>query len=150
MIAGERAKPISILMIEDNPGDVRLTVEIMKDTKIHNCVDVVGDGEAAIAYLMQEGEYAGKRLPDLILLDLSLPKKSGLEVLAEIKQDPRLRRIPVVVLTASAAERDVVESYDLHANCYITKPISLDKFIAVVKAIEHFWLCIVKLPPLST
>lgn len=146
MIYGTKIQPVEILMVEDNPGDVRLTMEILKDTKMHNQVQVAADGEEAIDFLRQAGKYAGERLPDLILLDLSLPKKSGLKVLAEIKEDPFLRRIPVVILTASAVEQDVVESYNLHANCYVIKPLSLDKFAAVVKAIENFWLTIVKLP----
>lgn len=136
--------------MEDNPGDVRLTQEALKDGKVLNRLSVVRDGEEALAYLRQEGEYAGVPRPGLILLDLNLPKLDGRELLAEIKADEQLRHIPVVVLTTSEAEQDVLESYDLHANCYITKPVDLDQFMAVVKAIEDFWLTIVKLPPGET
>jgi len=139
-------KPIEILLVEDNPGDVRLTHEAFKEGKISNNLNVVSDGVAALAYLRQEGEYAGTPRPDVILLDLNLPKKDGREVLAEIKQDPDLRRIPVVVLTTSQAEQDILKSYNLHANCYITKPVDLERFITVVKSIETFWLTVVKLP----
>ncbi|HYE99933.1 MAG TPA: response regulator [Planctomycetota bacterium] len=139
-------KPIEILLVEDNPGDVRLTREVLKETKVRNALHVVGDGVEALAYLRRQGSHAKASRPDLILLDLNLPRKSGREVLADIKNDPDLRRIPVVVLTTSKAERDIVSSYDLHANCYIMKPVDLEQFITVVKAIEGFWLTIVKLP----
>ena len=139
-------KPIEILLVEDNPGDVRLTLEVFKESKMHNNLSSVGDGVEALAFLRQEGQYVRSPRPDLILLDLNLPKKDGREVLAEIKEDPDLRRIPVVVLTTSRAERDVVRSYNLHANCYISKPIDLEQFITVVRSIEDFWLSIVKLP----
>jgi CheY-like chemotaxis protein len=138
--------PIEILLVEDNPGDVRLTREVFKDGRIRNTLNVVGDGVEALAYLRCEGAYAGCKPQDLILLDLNLPKKDGREVLAEIKADPALRRIPIVVLTTSAAEADILTAYDLHANCYITKPVDLDQFVKVVRSIEDFWLAIVKLP----
>ena len=139
-------RPVEILLVEDNPGDVRLTLEAFKENKLHNKLHVVGDGEEAMAFLRGEGRYADAPRPDFILLDLNLPKKDGREVLAEIKGDPNLKRIPVVILTVSAAEEDVLRTYDLHANCYITKPVDLDEFIKVVKSIEEFWLTIVKLP----
>lgn len=134
-------------MVEDNPGDVRLTTEVLKEAKVLNKLAVVEDGVEALAYLHGKGAYADVSCPDLVLLDLNLPKKDGREVLAEIKQDPDLKRIPVVILTASRAEQDVVNSYNLYANAYITKPIDLDQFITVVKAVEDFWLSVVKLPP---
>lgn len=139
-------KEIEILLVEDNPGDVRLTKEALKECKMHNNLAVVGDGTEAIAFLRQEGKYADSPRPDLILLDLNLPKTDGREVLKTIKTDDELRRIPVVILTTSKAEEDVIRTYDLHANCYITKPVDLDQFIRVVKSIESFWLTIVKLP----
>ena len=140
-------KPIEILLVEDSPGDVRLAQEALKDSKIVNTLHVVGDGVEAMAFLRREGKYQGVPRPDLVLLDLNLPRKDGREVLAEVKADPDLRRIPVVILTVSKAEEDVLKTYNLHANCYITKPLDLDQFIKVVKAIEDFWLTIVKLPP---
>jgi chemotaxis family two-component system response regulator Rcp1 len=138
---------INILLVEDNPGDVRLTKEAMRDSKVRNNMEVVMDGVEALAFLHKNGPFSGFFRPDLILLDLNLPLKSGLEVLQEIKADENLKRIPVVILTTSQAEKDIIKSYDLHANAYITKPVDLDQFIAVVKAIEGFWLEIVKLPP---
>jgi chemotaxis family two-component system response regulator Rcp1 len=144
---GEIGKPIEILMVEDNPGDVRLTVEAFKETKVHNNLNVVGDGTEALSFLRREGQYIDAPRPDLILLDLNLPKKDGREVLEEIKADQDLKRIPVVILTTSQAEEDILKTYNLHANCYITKPVDLDQFIKVVKSIEVFWLTIVKLPP---
>jgi two-component system response regulator len=138
---------IEILLVEDNPGDVRLTREALKDGKIVNNLHVAEDGVDALAFLRREGKYHNAVRPELILLDLNLPKKDGREVLAEIKADKELKRIPVVVLTSSAAEQDIVKSYNLHANCYVTKPVDLDQFINVVKSIEHFWLTVVKLPP---
>ena len=138
---------IQILLVEDNPGDVRLTQEALREGKVHNELSVVGDGVDALAFLRREGGFADAPKPDLILLDLNLPRKDGREVLEELKADPDLRRIPVVVLTTSKAEEDVIRSYDLHANCYITKPVDLDQFIHVVQSIEDFWLTIVKLPP---
>jgi len=147
MISQRIGKPIEILLVEDNPGDVRLTLEVFKESKMRNNLSAVGDGVEALAFLRREGKYVQSPRPDLILLDLNLPKKDGREVLAEIKEDPDLRCIPVVVLTTSQAERDVVRSYNLHANCYISKPIDLEQFIRVVRSIEDFWLAIVKLPP---
>jgi chemotaxis family two-component system response regulator Rcp1 len=138
--------PIEILLVEDNPGDVRLTVEALKEGKVRNRLSVVEDGVEALAFLRQEGKYADAPRPDVILLDLNLPRKDGRAVLAEIKADESLRRIPVVVLTTSSSEQDILRSYDLHANCYITKPVDLEQFIEVVKGIEEFWLTIVKLP----
>jgi CheY-like chemotaxis protein len=138
--------PIQILLVEDNPGDVRLTREVLKDGRINNTLNVVEDGVEALAYLRREGAYADAMQQDLVLLDLNLPKKDGREVLAEMKADPALRRIPVIVLTSSSAELDIVAAYNLHANCYITKPVDLDQFTKVVRSIEDFWLSIVKLP----
>ena len=143
----ENCRPIELLLVEDNPGDVRLTQEALREGKVRNHLKVASDGVEALAYLRREGEYANAPQPDLILLDLNLPKKNGREVLAEIKDDPVLKRIPVVILTVSKAEEDVLKSYNLHANCYITKPVDLDQFVSVVKSIEEFWIGIVKLPP---
>ena len=140
-------EPIEILLVEDNPGDARLAVEALKDSKIHNNLYHVKDGVEAMDFLRQRGEYAGMPVPDLILLDLNLPRKDGREVLAEVKEDPRLRLIPVVVLTTSEAERDLVRSYDLHANAYVVKPIDMDGYVQVVQGVKEFWLTIVKLPP---
>jgi len=140
-------KPIDILLVEDNPGDADLAIEALEHSKIRNNLFVVKDGEQAMAFLRQEDAYANKPRPDLILLDLNLPRKDGREVLAEIKQDDGLKRIPVVILTTSQDEEDVMRSYNLHANCYVTKPIDLHQFMKVVKSIEDFWLSIVKLPP---
>jgi CheY-like chemotaxis protein len=142
-----RVEPIEILLVEDSPADVDLTREALDDAKVRNHLSVVADGVEALAFLRREGRYADAPRPDLILLDLNLPKKDGREVLAEIKADARLRTIPVIVLTTSAAEQDVVQSYNLHANCYITKPVDLDQFITVIRSIEAFWLMIVTLPP---
>ena len=138
--------PIQILLVEDNPGDVRLTREVLKDGRISNTLNVVQDGVEAMAFLRHEGAYADAEQQDLVLLDLNLPKKDGREVLAEMKADPTLRRIPVIILTSSSAELDILGAYDLHANCYITKPVDLDQFTKVVRSIEEFWLSIVKLP----
>ncbi|MGA2159771.1 MAG: response regulator [Dehalococcoidia bacterium] len=140
------SKPVDVLLVEDNPGDVRLTREALKDAKLAINLHVAGDGVEAIAFLRRDKEYASKPRPDLILLDLNLPKKDGREVLADIKNDPDLRRIPVVIVTTSKAEEDILRSYDLHANCYVTKPLDLDQFVKVVHSIEQFWLTIVKLP----
>lgn len=140
-------KPIDILLVEDNPADVRLTREALKEGKVRNVLSVVQDGVEAMAFLKQTGAYAKESRPDLILLDLNLPKKDGREVLAEIKEDAHLRRIPVVILTTSNAEQDVIRTYNLHANCYIIKPLDMDQFISVVRSIEDFWLTVVKLPP---
>jgi chemotaxis family two-component system response regulator Rcp1 len=139
-------RSVEILLVEDNPGDVRLTQEALKDNKLHNNLHVVKDGVEALAFLRREGQYSGCPRPDLILLDLNLPRKDGREVLAEIKADPRFRRIPVVVLTTSKAEEDILRAYDLSANCYITKPVDFEQFIHVVRSIEDFWLAMVKLP----
>jgi len=139
-------RPVEILLVEDNPGDVRLTKEALKEAKIYNNLSVVEDGVEAVAYLYQEGKYKAASRPDLILLDLNLPKKDGREVLEIIKSDHMLKRIPVVVLTTSKAEQDILKVYDLYANCYITKPVDLGQFMSVVKSIEDFWLSIVKLP----
>jgi chemotaxis family two-component system response regulator Rcp1 len=137
---------VNVLLVEDNPGDVRLTREVLKEGKILNTLTVARDGVEAMACLHREGRFADLEPQDLILLDLNLPKKDGREVLAEIKADPALRRIPVVVLTTSRAEEDVLAAYDLHANCYITKPVQFDRFVEVVRSIEDFWLSIVRLP----
>lgn len=141
------AKPIEILLVEDNPGDVRLTREAFKEGKVLNNLRVVEDGAEAMAFLRQQGKYADVPRPDLILLDLNLPKKDGRQVLPEIKNDTNLKRIPVVVLTTSKAEQDILKTYNLHANCYVTKPVDLEQFISVVRFVQHFWLSIVKLPP---
>lgn len=149
MDLGEKGvRPIEILLVEDNPGDVDLTIEALREAKVHNELHVVSDGVEAIAYLRRQGAHAGAKLPDLILLDLNLPKKDGREVLAEIKSDPDLKHIPVVVLTSSDSERDVLQSYRVHANCYLKKPTDLERFLEVVRSIEDFWLVVVKLPRL--
>ena len=142
----ERTTPVEILLVEDNPGDVRLTQEALKESKVINNLSVAEDGVEALAFLKREGKYADSPRPDLLLLDLNLPKKDGRELLEEIKADENLKRIPVVVLTTSKAEEDIIRMYDQHANCYITKPIDFDQFINVVKSIQDFWLAIVKLP----
>lgn len=139
-------RPIEILLVEDSPGDVRLTREALKDAKVRNNLTVCVDGVEALECLRGHGKWSGCGRPDLILLDLNLPKKDGREVLEEIKADAELRRIPVVVLTTSKADQDILRSYDLHANCYISKPVDLDQFIQVIRSIEDFWLTIVKLP----
>ena len=144
--AGE---PVEILLVEDNPGDYRLTKEALKEGKVYNNLYWVKDGVEAIDFLKQRGSHAGAPRPDIILLDLNLPKKDGREVLSEIKGDEVLRAIPVVILTTSKAEEDVLRSYDLHANCYVTKPVDLDKFIVVVQSIDRFWLTVVTLPPVK-
>lgn len=144
-----RGRPIEILLVEDNPGDVRLTIEALKEGKVSNRLSVARDGVEALAFLRREGPHANAARPDLILLDLNLPKKDGREVLAEIKEDSRLRRIPVVVLTTSKAEEDILRTYDLHANCYITKPVDLEQFISVVRSIDDFWLSVVRLPSMD-
>ena len=141
------SRTIEILLVEDNPGDARLTLEAFKDGRVLNNITVIGDGVEALAYLRQQGpKYSDAVQPDLILLDLNLPKKDGREVLAEIKADESLKKIPVVVLTTSAAEEDVARAYSSHANCYITKPVELDRFLDVVHSIDSFWLSFVKLP----
>jgi two-component system, chemotaxis family, response regulator Rcp1 len=140
------SRPVEILLVEDNPGDVRLTREALREGKVRNNLNVAADGVEALEYLRRHGRYADAVRPDLILLDLNLPKKDGREVLQDIKADPALRYIPVVVLTSSQAEQDILRAYDLHANCYVTKPVDLDQFIHVVHSIEDFWFTIVKLP----
>lgn len=145
MITNTLGRPVEILLVEDNPGDIRLTLEALKEGKMCNNVSIARDGVEALTFLRREGDCANAPRPDLILLDLNLPKKDGREVLAEIKDDDILRRIPVVVLTTSAAEQDVLRMYSLHANCYITKPVDMDQFIRVVQSIENFWFSIVKL-----
>ncbi len=139
--------PINILLVEDNPGDAHLTIEALKEGKFNNHLIHVSDGVEALAYLRKQGAYQDAIHPDLILLDLNMPRKDGRETLQEIKTDPELRRIPVVILTTSKAEEDVFRSYDLHANCYITKPVQLPQFFDVVRNIEDFWMSIVRLPP---
>ena len=143
---GSRPGPIEVLLVEDSPGDVRLTREALKDAKVHISLHVAPDGIEAMAFLHRQGSHAKAPRPDLILLDLNLPRKDGREVLKEIKEDPALATIPVVILTTSAASVDVMNSYRLHANCYITKPVSLDGFLKVVQSIDNFWLSVVKLP----
>jgi chemotaxis family two-component system response regulator Rcp1 len=138
--------PIDILLVEDNAADVRLTQEVLTESKVHNNLIVANDGQEALMCLRREGKFKSSPRPDLILLDLNLPIKDGREVLADIKADPNLKRIPVVVLTTSKAEEDIMKTYNLHANCYITKPVDLEQFVTVVKYIEDFWLAIVRLP----
>jgi CheY-like chemotaxis protein len=139
-------QPIDILLVEDNEADVRLTQEVLRDSKMRNNLIVANDGAEAMACLRRQGRFKNSPRPDLILLDLNLPVKDGREVLAQIKEDADLKRIPVVILTTSKAEEDILKTYDLHANCYITKPVDLDQFVTVVTYIEDFWLAIVKLP----
>ncbi|WP_276271720.1 response regulator [Haloarcula litorea] len=141
------SRPVEILLAEDNPGDVKLTRKALERGNVLNNLHVVTDGVEAMKYLRQEGEYAGEPRPDLLLLDLNMPKKGGKEVLRDVKSDPELKRIPVVVLTSSEAEEDIVESYDLHANAYLTKPVDFDGFIEIVSHVEDFWLTVVKRPP---
>lgn len=141
-----RSHPIDILLVEDNPGDVRLTLEAFKEAKLRNILHVCADGEEALAYLRREGDHAAATRPDLILLDLNLPKVDGREVLQAIKTDPVLRPIPVVVLTTSSADEDVLRVYELAGNCYITKPVDFENFINVIRSIEDFWLTVVRLP----
>ena len=138
--------PIDILLVEDNPGDVRLTREALREGKVLHNLHVAQDGVEAVAFLRREGKHADAPRPDLILLDLNLPRKDGREVLQDIKAAPELRTIPVVILTSSQAEQDILRAYDLHANCYVTKPVDLDQFITIVKSIEQFWFTVVKLP----
>jgi two-component system, chemotaxis family, response regulator Rcp1 len=137
---------IEILLVEDNAGDARLAMEALREAKVHNRLSWVTDGVEALAFLRREGQYAGAARPDLILLDLNLPRKDGREVLAVIKADDKLRRIPVVILTTSQAEEDILKAYHLNANCYISKPVDLDQFMKVIRTIKEFWLTIVKLP----
>lgn len=139
-------RPVEVLLVEDNVGDVRLTQEALREAKVHNNLSVVNDGVEAMAFLRREGKYAQAPRPDLVLLDLNMPRKDGRAVLAEVKADPDLRRIPVVVLTTSKAEEDIVRSYELHANSYVTKPVDFEQFMKVVRSIEDFWLTVVKYP----
>jgi two-component system, chemotaxis family, response regulator Rcp1 len=141
-----QAQAIDILLVEDNAGDVRLTQEVLKDSKVRNNLVVATNGEEALACLRKQGKFKNTSRPDLILLDLNLPIKDGREVLAQIKEDPDLKRIPVVILTTSKAEEDIMRTYDLHANCYVSKPVDLEQFCGVVRSLEDFWLAIVKLP----
>lgn len=139
--------PIDILLAEDNPADVRLTAEALKDGKVLHHLHPVNDGVEALAFLRREGKFSSAPRPDLILLDLNMPRKDGREVLQDIKNDALLKTIPVVVMTSSEAEQDIVEAYELHANCYVTKPVGLEEFIKVVQSVNEFWLTVVKLPP---
>ena len=143
---GTDGSAIEVLLVEDSPGDVRLTREAFKDAKVLINLHVASDGAEAMAFLRHEGKHAGAPRPDLILLDLNLPKKDGREVLAEIKESPALKTIPVVILTTSASDEDILKSYTLHANCYIAKPVDLEGFLKVIKSIDNFWLSVVKLP----
>lgn len=146
MTLAQSGRPIEILLVEDNPGDVRLTIEALKEVKVRHRLSVAHDGVEALRFLRREGPYSTSPKPDVILLDLNLPKKGGREVLAEIKAEEALRRIPVIVLTTSNADEDILRSYDLHANCYVTKPVDMDQFITVMKAIDAFWFNVVTIP----
>ena len=146
MTTGDSSKPVDILLVEDNPGDARLAIEALNESTVPNTVHAVRDGEEAMAFLHQEGKYASAPRTDLILLDLNLPKKDGREVLAEIKENPDLKCIPVVVMTTSNAEDDIRKTYNLHVNCYVTKPVEFDHFMKVIKSLEDFWLATVRLP----
>ena len=138
--------PVNILLVEDNPADVLLTAEALREGGVSHDLNVVNNGADAIAYVRSRGKYSDSVLPDIILLDINLPKKNGFEVLAELKEDPKLKHIPVIILTTSSAKQDISKAYDLHANCYIVKPIELDDFFGILKSIEDFWFTIVKLP----
>lgn len=146
MRAIDQSQPVRILVAEDNPGDVRLILEVLRESKIANEVDVVRDGVEAMEYLRQTGRHSEAKRPVLVLLDLSMPRKDGREVLAEIKDDANLRRIPVIIMTTSAADEDVIRAYDNHANCYVRKPVDFEQLRSVVQKIEHFWFTIVALP----
>lgn len=150
MNSSSLVRPIEILLVEDSPSDADLTIETLNDGKVLNNLHVVEDGVEALAFLLRQGQYTNAPRPDLILLDLNLPRKDGREVLLDIKSNPDLAAIPVVVLTTSAAEEDIVKSYQLHANCYVTKPVGLEEFISIIKLIESFWLAAVKLPSPSS
>ena len=141
-----KIRPVEILLVDDNPGDIRLTQEALKDSKVLNNLHVAEDGLEALEFLRKKGEFKNEITPDLILLDLNLPKRNGREVLSEIKGDELLKHIPVVILTISRAEEDILKSYELHANCYITKPVDMNQFVKIVRSIESFWFSIVKLP----
>ena len=143
----ELARPVEILLVEDSPDDVELTQECLKEWIVSHALSVVADGVEALEFLRRQGKHINAPQPDLILLDLNLPRKDGREVLGEVKADPQLKHIPVVVLTTSNAEQDILKSYRLHANCYITKPVDLDQFSSVIKSLEDFWLKVVRLPP---
>ena len=143
----DKIRTVEILLVDDNPGDIRLTQEALKDSKVLNNLNVVEDGLEALNYLRKKGKFKNEVTPDLILLDLNLPKRNGREVLSEIKNDELLKCIPVVILTISRAEEDILKSYELHANCYITKPVDMNQFVKIVRSIENFWFSIVKLPP---
>jgi chemotaxis family two-component system response regulator Rcp1 len=147
MIKKNVGKEVDILLVEDNPGDVRLTKEALRDAKVLNKIFVAKDGVEAMEFLRKEGAFTDRHTPDLILLDLNLPRKDGREVLAEIKEDPKLKHIPVVILTSSKADEDILKAYNLHANCYITKPVDLNGFVEIMHSMEEFWFTIVKLPP---
>lgn len=147
MLTEHLGRPLEILLVEDNPGDVRLTIEALKDAKIHHRLSVVKDGVEALLYLSKDSAFPQAVKPDLILLDLNLPRKNGIEVLQEIKQNEHLKRIPVVILTTSQSEDDILKAYDFHANCYITKPVDFDHFIHIIHSIKNFWLSLVHLPP---
>jgi len=150
MVEGSKfIPPVEILLVEDNPGDMRLTKEALKEGKVYNSLHWARDGVEALEFLRREGRFAGVPRPDIILLDLNLPRKDGREVLSDIKSDPDLSNIPVVVLTTSKAEEDVLRSYELRANCYVTKPVDLEQFMVVVRAIDRFWLTVVTLPPVK-
>ena len=143
----EKGAPAEILLVEDNPGDARLTQDVLLEARVRNRLHVVDDGVKALAYLRGLGEYKNARRPDIVLLDLNLPKKDGREVLAEIKADPKLKRVPVVILTGSPAEEEILKAYNLNVNCYLTKPVNVDKFIRAIRSIDDFWLSIVKILP---
>ncbi len=146
MTSSNIGRAAEVLLVEDSPCDVRLTREALKEGKVRNNLSVVSDGVEAMEFLRREGKYADAPRPDIVLLDLNMPRKDGREVLAEMKSDENLKRIPVVVLTTSEAEQDILKTYDLHANCYLTKPVDLEQFISIVKSVEDFWLTIVQLP----
>ena len=146
-MTSSEVRPVEILLVEDSPSDTELTLEALREARVRNHLNIVEDGVLAMEFLRQEGKFSRAPRPDLIMLDLNLPRKDGREVLAEIKADPQLKTIPVVVLTTSRAERDVLRAYDLHANCYITKPVDFEQFLEVIRSIESFWLYIVTLPP---
>jgi len=146
VIDRERVRPVEILLVEDDPGDTLITREALDQSKLANNLHCVVNGEEALAFVRRQGQYAHAPRPDLVLLDLNLPRRDGREVLAEIKGDPALRRIPVVVLTTSQAEEDVLRSYDLHANAYVTKPVDFDRFVSVVHQIDEFYFAVVRLP----
>ena len=147
MPRNEKLRPIEILLVDDNPGDIRLTQEALKESKVLNNIHIVEDGMEALDFLRKKGRFKNVITPDIVLLDLNLPKRNGREVLADIKADDFLKKIPVVILTMSRAEEDILKSYSLHANCYITKPVDMDQFVKIVRSIENFWFSIVRLPP---